>query len=231
MYDVYDNELKELHHGPKEQPSIFEDLDIGFLDIDTRRLLNELEEAFSSLESVVQWALKDILNQISDYTSRNDSYKSSLSLSRVSAEEVRKYFILLRFRNSEKYQDIICSLHDEFRDQGTQGNVTTLFQPLIARNRLRCILREFTRFLDHRSNVPSGTQLNASPMDSFLSSIESYCWSLCHAEVCFGIAQDEQEFIFSDRCFGTLDDEESYVFPIKDIFFYNLLIRSWKVLP
>jgi hypothetical protein len=110
VYDVYDNELKELYHGPKDRPSVFEDLDIFSLDVDTRRLLHELEETFSRLESVVQWTLKDILDQISDYTKPDDSYKSSLSLSRISVEDLRKYFIFLRFRNSEGYQDVIHSL-------------------------------------------------------------------------------------------------------------------------
>lgn len=182
------------------------------LDVDTRRLLHELEVTFSRLESVVQWTLKDILDQISDYTSAGDSYKSSLSLGRTSVEELRKYFIFLRFRNSGGYEDVIHSLQDAYKDPDDQGNVSTLFRPLIARYRLRCILREFLRFLNHRSDTgPSGcfTQAQVSPpsMDPLL---ESYCWSLCNAEICFGIAQDEQEFIFSERCFGTLgDDEES----------------------
>ena len=166
---------------------------------------------FSRLESVVQWTLKDILDQISDYTSSDDSYKSSLSLSHTSVEELRKYFIFLRFRNSGGYEDVIHSLQDAYKDSDDQGS---LFRPLVARYRLRCILREFLRFLNHRSGTgPSCShpqaQVNLPSTDSF---IESYCWSLCNAEICFGIAQDEQEFIFSERCFGTLDhgvDEES----------------------
>jgi hypothetical protein len=91
-----------------------------------------------------------------------------------------------------------------------------LFRPLIARNRLRCILRAFIRFLNHRSGTGPSSDLtqdqeNSGSMDSFLALMESSCWSLCNAEICFGMAQDEQEFIFSERYFGTLDDEESYV--------------------
>ena len=219
VYDVYDNDLKELYQGPKDRPSVFDDLNIFSLDVDTRRLLREVEETFSRLESVVQWTLKDILDQISGYTSPDDSYKSSLSLSRISAEELRKYFIFLRFRNSGGYQDAVHSLQEAYQDHDKQGNVATFFRPLIARNRLRCILREFIRFLNHRSDAgPSSNftqdQGNTASMDSFLASMELSCWSLCNAEICFGIARDEQEFFFSERCFGTLDtddgvDEES----------------------
>jgi hypothetical protein len=222
VYDVYDNELKELYQGPQARLSVFGDLNIFSLDVDTRRLLRELEDTFSRLESVVQWTLKDILDQISDYTSPDDSYKSSLSLSRISAEELRKYFIFLRFRNSGGYQDAIHSLQVAYQDHDNQGNVSTLFRPLIARNRLRRIIREFIRFLDHNSatgvsaNNLTQDQGNIVSMDSFLASMESCCWNLCNAEICFGIAQDEQEFIFSERYFGNLDsddgvDEKSYV--------------------
>ena len=213
VYDVYDNKLKEVHHIPEGQPSVFEDLDIGSLDVDTRHLIHKLEETFFRLQSVVRSALKDIMDQISDHATRDDSYKIPLSVSCISVEDIRKYFIFLRFRNSKGYQDVIQSLHDAYQDHDKHGNVAILFRPLIAQNQLRFILREFIRFLSHRSGIglTGNLQDRLNPvtvsMDSFLALMDSHCWSLCHAEIFFGQAQDDQEYIFSERCFGTLDDE------------------------
>ncbi|EDR11378.1 uncharacterized protein LACBIDRAFT_313428 [Laccaria bicolor S238N-H82] len=36
--------------------------------------------------------------------------------------------------------------------------------------------------------------------------MDLYCWCLCKAEVCLGIACKDQEFILADCCFGSLDE-------------------------
>jgi len=192
---------------------VFQDLNTGSLDVDTRQLLHAAEESFSQLESATQSSLEHIL----DGKLKLDSVSSkiSLPLSSTSVDELRKYFVFLRFRNSLCYQKII---EETYQNHDLKGNVFTFCQPLITQNRLRVILREFIKFFNatHSKVVDSSEDSNQAGVaaDPFLQSMNLFCWGLYNAELCFGVATDEQEFIRSEQCFGSLDDgpEEENLF-------------------
>ncbi len=228
IYDVYNNDLKEVHHETKERSCVFQDLNTGSLDVDTRQLLHAAEESFSRLESATQSSLKHILD---GKLKGGDSVSSkiSLPLSSTSVDELRKYFVFLRFRNSVGYQKTIWSLEEAYQNHDQKGNLFTMFQPLIVQNRLRIILREFIKFFNARSVVDPSRGLHEDPnqpgiaADPFLQSMHLLCWGLCNAELCFGVATEEQEFILSERCFGSLDDSEG---PEEENLFVHFLFPT-----
>jgi hypothetical protein len=209
---------------------VFQDLDTGSLDVDTRQLLHAAEESFSRLESATQSSLEHILGgKLNLEGADSVSSKISLPLSSTSVDELRRYFVFLRFRNSLGYQRVIWSLEEANHD--LNGDVSTFFQPLIIQNRLRVILREFIKFLNatHSTivvNPSKGLQedLNQPGVaaDPFLQLMNLYCWGLCNAELCFGVATDKQEFIRSEQCFGSLDEgpEEENLF-VHFLFFFQ----------
>lgn len=212
VYDVYDNELMELHQLPNEPKSVFQDLKIDFLEIETRRALEYAEDAFSLLETDTRAALNTLLER-TVWSEGSYAGKKSLPYDRRTVETLRKYFVFLRFRNSEGYRQTVRSLEQSHQIQQQDGNLYPAFRPLIAQHRLRFILRTFVEFFQHKSSdtssvkpcleqtVPEGALTN-----SFQDMMDLYCWRMCDAELCIGVATDDQEFILSDRCFGSLDE-------------------------
>ncbi|KAF9530687.1 kinase-like domain-containing protein [Crepidotus variabilis] len=226
IYDVYANELTEVNESPSNEPSIFHQFNFGVLDPNTRYTLEEAESAFSRLEREVESVLREIL----DYTvwsgrSNSAQSKNSLVFSRISIEALRKYFVFIRFRNSSGYQETISALEEAYQSQPDAGSVTTAFQHVIVQHRLRFILREITRFLnswfkvDPTTGTPIEEAVPSAANDKFTEVMDMFCWSMMGAEVSFGIAEDEQEFILSDRCFGTLEGEPEDDHPSCSLFF------------
>ena len=211
VYDVYDNDLTEIHQPPKEAVSVFHELDLGFMQTETRHALAQAEEAFRSLELSTEEVINDLLNR-TVWSGENCLNKKSLPFSRQSVEILRKYFVFLRFRNSAGYRQTVESLEQDYRGQEKDGSVYSAYRPLVVQHRLRYILRAFVKFLNHtsadgdtlrnKSEVPAV----ACSVDSFQEAMETYCWGLCEAELCMGLATEDQEFILSDRCYGTLDE-------------------------
>ncbi|CAA7264551.1 unnamed protein product [Cyclocybe aegerita] len=209
LYDIYDNELTETHQVPKQATSIFQDLDIGLLEFRTRACLRDAEIAFTHLESEVQSVLTDLLNR-TVWSGEDVATKRSLSFNRSDVETLRKYFVFLRFRNSAAYSKTVCSLVES--SQETPGDFSSAFQPLIVEFWIRYILGNIIEFLCHTSadgplvkTRPEVPTLSIS-VSAFQDAMEVYCWRLCDAELCIGIATEDQEFMLSDRCFGTLDE-------------------------
>jgi len=229
VYDVYNNDLREVYHESTEDVSIFQDLNINELYVGARRLLQEANHAFSRLELVTQSALNDILDRGLRSQGRNDMNQTSMAFSRVSVMALRKYFVFLRFRNGPGYKKTLQSLADACQEP-------TLSQFLITQDRLCRVLLEFIRFFDYGTDddFPAAwlrkQNTGVAAMDDFLKLMEEYCWRFCEAEICIGIATEEQEFILSERCYGTLDEgfeEDSYVYHPKAFFICsNFLDRS-----
>ncbi|KAF8962816.1 kinase-like domain-containing protein [Flammula alnicola] len=216
IYDVYDNELTEAHHAPKESPSIFKDLDIGSLSCETRKVVCEAETAFAKLESSAREVLQDLLDR-TVWSGETYAGKKSLPFSRGAVEVLRKYFVFLRFRNSGGYRRTVQSLEESYQTDPKEGMVYPAFRPLIVQLRLRYVLRAFIQFLNHTSADGGGSDLARArrrselptpgvSVDAFHDAMEAYCWRLCEAELCIGVATEDQEFMLSDRCFGTLDE-------------------------
>lgn len=211
-YDVYDNELMEIHQPPKSFRPIFQDLDIGFLENETRRALEDAEDAFSLLETDTQTALQDVLYR-TVWSEESYAGKKSLPYDRRTVETLRKYFVFLRFRNSEGYRQTVHSLEQSYQSQPQDGVIYPAFRPLIVQHRLRFILRRFVEFFQHMSSDgisakshPEQSVPESALANSFQNMMDLYCWRMCDAELCIGVATDDQEFMLSDRCFGSLDE-------------------------
>ncbi|KAH9475156.1 Putative serine/threonine-protein kinase/receptor R826 [Psilocybe cubensis] len=211
VYDVYDNELTEIHQSPKKSTSVFHELNIGLLEAETRKALSEAEGAFAKLELETEVVLKDLLDR-TVWSGGSCSTKRSLPFDRKSVEILRKYFVFLRFRNSAGYRDTALSLTNSYQADPEEGVVYSAYRPLIVQFRLRHILRGFIKFLNHTSADGPFTKhapefpTSGISVDAFQEAMDLYCWSLCEAELCIGLATEDQEFMLSDRCFGTLDE-------------------------
>jgi hypothetical protein len=202
----------ELHRPPKEFKSVFQDLKIGSLESETLRALRDAEDAFSLLESDTRAALNSLLER-TVWSEESYAGKKSLPCDRRTVETLRKYFVFLRFRNSEGYRETVRSLEQSHQNQPQDGNIYPAFRPLIVQNRLRFILRTLVAFFQHMSSdgasskpcteqaIPEGAVVK-----SFQDMMNLYCWRMCDAELCIGVATDDQEFMLSDRCFGSLDE-------------------------
>ncbi|TFK38492.1 kinase-like domain-containing protein [Crucibulum laeve] len=210
IYDVYDNELIQTSEIPATSRLVFQDIDDGSLDLETRNVLSKADRAFYQLEREAEEALTDLL-QRTQWT--GDTSKKSLPFDRKAVEVLRKYFVFLRFRNSAGYRDAIHSVYKSAEEHPQDGNIFTVYRPIMAAVRRRYILRGFIAFLQHSSTDEASVRQRPErhlpeniSLDTFQDAMEMYCWRLCEAEVCIGIATEEQEFMLADCCFGTLDE-------------------------
>lgn len=215
-YDVYDNELSEVLQPPEKTRATFEHLGDGLLE---QSLVQTAEQAFQRLELDAENILVELLERT--YSSGNPTKMNSFSFDWKRFATLRKYLIFLRFRNSAKYRDIILHSLQEQIEEHAQESIFPAFLPAIIEHRRRIILRAIIAFLQHpvsspptRLRDPEPRHTAGEPPDPFQTAIDTYCWRLWNAELCIGIASEEQEFMLSDACFGTLDegfDEDPYV--------------------
>jgi len=163
------------------------------------------------LEAETESALEDLLGRTIK-SDEDPAEMKALPFRRASVETLRKYFVFLRFRNSAGYREIVQSLHRAYQSHHQDGHVYPAYRSLIVQLRLRYMLRSFIKFLEHTSlDGPFSRTAPDFPgseiaLDSFQDTMERYCWRMCEAELCLGVATQDQEFILSDRCFGTLDE-------------------------
>jgi hypothetical protein len=141
--------------------------------------------------------------------STGDVGRKSTPADRQAVENLRTFFVFLRFRNSTKYQEIVAALREPAHDPDDDA-LFSAYQPLFLQIRRRLILGGFLSFLQHRLGEVSGNSrsqgFHAVKLDPFQEAINQYCWRFCEAEVCIGIASEDQEFMLTDSCFGTLDE-------------------------
>ena len=200
--------MSETYQAPKKSTSIFNDLDIGSLQAETRNVLADAESAFTRLECEAQIVLKDLLDR-TVWSGENYTGKKSLPFARNDVETLRKYFVFLRFRNSAGYRATVQSLEESYQGEGV---IYSAYRPLIVQLRLRYILRGFIKFLNHSSADVDPERRRQEPptpgvsVDAFHHAMDLYCWRLCAAELCIGVATEDQEFMLSENCFGTLDE-------------------------
>lgn len=127
-------------------------------------------------------------------------------------ESLCRYLTFLRFRNSAKYREILQWLREPAEDHHHEGIIYPAYGPIITDLRRRIVLREFIRFLQRpesyrpRDPRPEHYTSTGTSLGVFRDAMDMYCWRLCGAEVCIGIASEDQEFIFPDSCFGTLGE-------------------------
>ena len=142
---------------PCQEETVFQDLDIGFLSVDTLQALQDTEASFSRLERKAYDVIKDVLERTvwgEDWNARKsaqykDGKANPVSLHVRDAETLRKYLLFLRFRNSEGYQQIVDSLRQSYQSDPEESDVFSAYRPLIVQLRLRHVLQDFASFLDH----------------------------------------------------------------------------------
>ena len=204
-YDVYENILLEVQETPApSHRSIFHDFTRG-VDPATEVALKAAEEAFVRLERKAEETLRTFLVQI-----RGDDSRRELQVGRCAVDVLRKYFAFLRFRNCGVYKELIRSIGQPANHQKSKsGSIFSAYRPLISQLHLRIVLRTILAFLTSDDTVcpRSGAEYqhtSTTLLRNFHDAMQSYCWSLRNAEVYFGVATDEQEFLLPDTCYGTL---------------------------
>jgi len=208
IYDVYDNELSETRQLPVQSESVLKDLN-G--DASSAELVQAAEQAFYDLESKAAATLTQLIART--YTGGTPTKTNSFCFDRKPIESLSRYLTFLRFRNSAKYREILQSLDDP-AEENHRGIIYPVYRPMINELRRRVILREFIKFLQHSSDDGPAYRhrdprlehhpSSGASLDTFRDAMNTYCWRLCGAEVCIGIASEDQEFILPDSCFGTL---------------------------
>ncbi|KAF5350134.1 hypothetical protein D9756_009091 [Leucocoprinus leucothites] len=210
-YDVYDNELTELYQAPITSRPIFQDIYSDDLDPETIKIYEQASEELLLLERKSEVVFTDILHRTVWLDAEEPPRKISLDRSEV--EAIRKY-LTIRFRNSAGYAKTVASLREAEQEKPYEGSVYPAYRPLFVRVRKRFILRQFTSFLKHTSadiDAPHIRPENngygvGSAFSEFKDVMELYCWRLCGAEVCLGVASEDQEYMLPDCVFGTLDE-------------------------
>jgi hypothetical protein len=199
--------LSEIRQIPPHSGSVLKELNGDAASVE---LVEVAEQAFYRLESEAESTLTRLIKLT--YTSGTPTRTNSFCFDTKSVESLSRYLTFLRFRNSTKYREILQSL-EEPTEEAHQGIIYPAYRPVITELRRRVIIREFIRFLLHTADDsdpclprdPSPEHHTAS-LDAFRDAMNLYCWRLCDAEVCIGVASEDQEFIFPDSCFGTLDE-------------------------
>ncbi|KAF8632355.1 hypothetical protein AX15_001913 [Amanita polypyramis BW_CC] len=212
--------LSEVQEAPiHDHRSVFRDFAHG-IDPATEAVLGAAEEAFTHLEYQVEETLEYLLHQL-----RSNSNCRELHVERTSVDVLRRYFAFLRFRNSRAYKDVIRHVRRLADDRTQQcGIIYSVYLPLISQLHLRVILRKILAFLtsDGISHVKSGAEhegTSVTMLRHFHETMEAYCWALRDAEICFGIALDEQEFLLPDTCYGALAESYQENPDCRDFFF------------
>lgn len=183
------------------------------MDPETIKVYQSASDEFLLLERASEAVFTDILHR-TVWSDTDQHQHRNLSLGRLQVETIRKYLTFIRFRNSAGYSKTVASLRQAEEETPHDGCVYPAYRPIFVRIRKRYILRQFISFLKHTSadtNAPSmRPESEGLGMDSafgdFRESMELYCWRLCGAEVCLGIASEDQEYILPDCVFGTLDE-------------------------
>lgn len=178
IYDTWSNVLTETRRIPSTSRSVFQDLyDISH-DQRSDEALRIAEEAFSSLEFEVEATLMVLLDVMS---SSDLSTKKRSRLDWHTTNTLRRFFVFLRYRNSELYRANLAVL------RSTPHNIRhrIYFDSIVA----------FLKLCPPDSAFVAHTDLKRS------------CWNLCQAEISIGLASEDQEYILTDRCFGTLGED------------------------
>lgn len=206
-YDVYENELTEQHQATLTSKPIFHDIYSDDLDADTLRLYEQATADFALLEQASEAIFTNILHRTAWLDTESPPRK--VSLDKTGIESVRKYLTFLRFRNSTSYRETIRSLAEAAVEKPQDGSVYAVYRPIFVKIHKRFILRQIISFFHHNSDdAPYARPEHgcSNTLGAFKDAMELYCWRLCHAEICLGMASDEQEFMLPDCLFGTLDE-------------------------
>ncbi|EGN97419.1 hypothetical protein SERLA73DRAFT_75104 [Serpula lacrymans var. lacrymans S7.3] len=194
IYDVYDNELSETRRTPEQSRTVFQEFDTGTLDDSCRTALRTAELAFTRLESEAERVLDELISKIRAPEDASGYAKREIAIPRRSLNVIRKFFVFLRYRNSDEYAAHIASL-----DRRVRTDVGSVVSRPHGWHRIRrqALLGSFHAFLQHQPTDNRGHE-RFDGLD---------CWRFRNAEICFGLASEGQQYLLPDTCFGVLDEE------------------------
>ena len=202
VYDVYENNLTTVNEIPVRHRSVLQDF-AGDMEPATQAVLEATEGAFANLERAVEETLVNIISQLRTCPNRKDVQVTQRTL-----HNMRRYFAFLRFRNCEAFKALIRPISEL---NSPCGAIYSAYHSLISQLQLRVMLRTMLAFLtsDDNPQVKLNTerQYTSTPLiRHFHDAMNSFCWPLPNAEICLGVASEEQEFLLPDACYGTLVD-------------------------
>ncbi|KIJ67231.1 hypothetical protein HYDPIDRAFT_148722 [Hydnomerulius pinastri MD-312] len=196
IYDVFNNVLSETRRTPEQARTVFQDFITDGLDEGCRSAVRSAEQAFTRLENEVERILADLVLKVRSFsnTSQPGATRLQLPLSKRNRDQLLRYFVFLRYRNSEQYKETVGSL--------TRRVVTGSGAIINARHawhrvRRRAILGSYHAFLHHES-LPTQKAHRFDGLD---------CWKFCKAEMCIGLASEGQQYVLPDTCFTSLDED------------------------
>ena len=203
IYNVYDNVFSENVGNCPSDRSVFHDF-LPSADATTKIELDAAEKAFVDLECEVEKTLFKIICRL-----RINNNCKHVHIERCAADRVRRYFLFLRLRNCEAYRALARSVRNSVQDRSPGRIIYSVYHPLVYQLHLRIILRSILAFLTAKDNPLAKLNENykyssTSTLRNFREAMDFCCWSLLQADISFGVAHDEQEFILPETCYGTL---------------------------
>ena len=198
IYDVFNNVLSETRRIPEQMRTVFHDFVTDMLDEGCHAALRTAEEAFVRLENDVERLLAEIVLQIRAHAHVDPAHpehcmrRFEIPMSKRNREMLLRYFVFLRYRNSEAYKETV----GRFTRRVVVGEAVVQARHAWHRVRRRAVLGSFHAFL-HRDSRVTQTRPRFEGFD---------CWRFLDAEICFGVASEEQQFVLPDTCFASLDE-------------------------
>lgn len=116
-----------------------------------------------------------------------------MPMSKREREALLRYFVFLRYRNSDSYRETVGRLTRRV----VVGETVVQARHAWHRVRRRAVLGSFHAFLN-RDGSATHTRRRFDGFD---------CWRFLGAEICFGVASEEQQFVLPDTCFASLDED------------------------
>ena len=104
------------------------------------------------------------------------------------------YFVFLRYRNSEAYRETVGRLTRRV----VVGDAVAQVRRAWHRVRWRAVFGSFHAF-PHRDGPAT------QPRWHWFG--EFGCWQFLDAEICFGVASEEQQCVLPDTCFTSLEED------------------------
>ncbi|KAF9221082.1 kinase-like protein [Gyrodon lividus] len=194
IYDVFNNMLSETRRIPEQTRTVFQDFVTDALDEGCRSAVHTAEQAFTRLENGVERILADLVLKIRSPSNSETTRRLEIPISKRNRDHLLRYFVFLRYRNSEQYQKTVGRLT---RRVIVEGGAVVNARHAWHRVRRRAVLGSYHAFLHHES-LDTQTFHRFEGLD---------CWTFCKAEICIGIASEGQQYVLPDTCFASLDED------------------------
>ncbi|KAI6012235.1 kinase-like domain-containing protein [Pisolithus marmoratus] len=194
IYDVFNNSLSETRRVPEQTHTVFQDFLADILDEGCRSAVRAAEQAFVRLENAIERILADLILRLRSLPNTRSHDRKELPISKRSRDQLLRYFVFLRYRNSKAYESTINSLT---RRVIAESGATVDACHAWHRVRRRTLLSSYHSFLRHES-------LDSRRLSRFQG---LKCWNFCQADICVGVAAEGCQYVLPDTCFATLDED------------------------